>query len=277
MNQNKYVFAGNRASVFAKMRELKLEITKIYAVQGSYLECYLKSRDIEYEVINNKKMLVQGLMEAEFDYFVSNGLPIILPISELKKGNNKQFINIHPSYLPELRGADPVPGALLYHRDAGATCHYMDEGIDTGEIIAQIKIDYSDDLDAGLLYQLSFISEAEVFEKACSMDFKGGRKQEIGSSEIYYSFHESDLEINIAEDSIQKIVGKIKAFSTKSKGAFFYLNHRKIRCSDVQILKNQFANSLIDKYHEFDILFEYEDTIVIKKKEKLLKIRIMEP
>lgn len=50
-------------------------------------------------------------------------------------------INIHPSYLPDFRGADAA-FAALYHgvKETGFTIHYMERKIDTGPIIAQEKL-----------------------------------------------------------------------------------------------------------------------------------------
>ena len=74
--------------------------------------------------------------------------------------------------MPDLRGKSPINGAILYERKAGVTCHYMNDNIDDGDIISQIPIDYSEDLDAGLLYQLSFSAEGDVFEMAYKNSFK---------------------------------------------------------------------------------------------------------
>lgn len=51
-------------------------------------------------------------------------------------------INIHNSYLPDFGGLDAA-FENLYRRvkEAGATIHYIDKGIDTGEIISQDKLD----------------------------------------------------------------------------------------------------------------------------------------
>ena len=50
-------------------------------------------------------------------------------------------LNIHPSLLPRHRGAAPVAGAILAG-DAvtGVTLMRMDEGLDTGPIVAQVKV-----------------------------------------------------------------------------------------------------------------------------------------
>jgi methionyl-tRNA formyltransferase len=51
------------------------------------------------------------------------------------------LINIHASLLPELRGASPIQNALLQGKtETGVTIIKMDEGVDTGPIIAQEKV-----------------------------------------------------------------------------------------------------------------------------------------
>jgi methionyl-tRNA formyltransferase len=52
------------------------------------------------------------------------------------------FINTHPSYLPYNRGKHYNFWALAEQTPFGVTLHRVDEGIDTGPIIAQRKIPY---------------------------------------------------------------------------------------------------------------------------------------
>jgi len=55
----------------------------------------------------------------------------------------KKIINIHPSLLPKYPGMDlDVHQAVLDHgeSESGMTIHYVDEGVDTGEIILQKSI-----------------------------------------------------------------------------------------------------------------------------------------
>jgi len=47
------------------------------------------------------------------------------------------FLNIHPSLLPAYRGPVPVFWQLRDGAETGVTVHYMDEGLDTGDIVAQ--------------------------------------------------------------------------------------------------------------------------------------------
>src|SRR5690606_38587140 len=49
-------------------------------------------------------------------------------------------INVHPSLLPRHRGASPVQAAILAGDTVtGVTTMYMDEGLDTGDIILQAE------------------------------------------------------------------------------------------------------------------------------------------
>ena len=53
----------------------------------------------------------------------------------------RRIINIHPSLLPKHRGADAAAQALAAgETTTGCTVHYVDEGVDTGEIIAQREV-----------------------------------------------------------------------------------------------------------------------------------------
>jgi len=53
-----------------------------------------------------------------------------------------KIINIHPSLLPEFPGLNAIARAFEAGRaQTGVTVHYVDAGVDTGEIIAQETVD----------------------------------------------------------------------------------------------------------------------------------------
>jgi methionyl-tRNA formyltransferase len=49
-------------------------------------------------------------------------------------------INLHPAFLPYNRGAYPNVWSIVEGTPAGATLHYVDAGVDTGDIIAQRQV-----------------------------------------------------------------------------------------------------------------------------------------
>ena len=61
---------------------------------------------------------------------------------------NRKVINIHPSLLPSFRGKNAVKQALEQRvKTAGCSVHFVDEGIDTGEIISQEEVPVSSNDD----------------------------------------------------------------------------------------------------------------------------------
>jgi methionyl-tRNA formyltransferase len=53
----------------------------------------------------------------------------------------KGCVNLHPGYLPWNRGAYPNVWSIVDRTPAGATLHYVDEGIDTGDIVSQRQVE----------------------------------------------------------------------------------------------------------------------------------------
>lgn len=51
-------------------------------------------------------------------------------------------INLHISFLPWNRGADPNFWSFVEGTPKGVTIHYLDEGVDTGDIIVQQSVDF---------------------------------------------------------------------------------------------------------------------------------------
>jgi len=62
-------------------------------------------------------------------------------------------INVHASLLPKYRGAAPIQHAIMDgETETGVTIMYMDEGLDTGDMIAWRKTAITDEDDAGTLF-----------------------------------------------------------------------------------------------------------------------------
>ncbi|RMH55746.1 MAG: phosphoribosylglycinamide formyltransferase, partial [Candidatus Hydrogenedentota bacterium] len=52
-----------------------------------------------------------------------------------------RLINLHPALLPQFPGTHAIERAFAAGvRETGCTVHYVDAGVDTGEIIAQEKV-----------------------------------------------------------------------------------------------------------------------------------------
>jgi methionyl-tRNA formyltransferase len=61
------------------------------------------------------------------------------------KAMNGGIINLHISYLPWNRGADPNIWSFLENTPKGITIHKIEKGLDTGEILVQEEIVFNED------------------------------------------------------------------------------------------------------------------------------------
>lgn len=265
----KYVFVGNRKFVLEEMITQNLSIQHIFVIENTYLERDIKElANTSFSFVSSKKELLAGLEELEYDCLISNGCPFILPVDKMKKA---KYINIHPSYLPDLRGVDPVVGAMLFQRDFGATCHYMDSGIDTGDIIERVKIPFTKDLDIALAYQLSFQAEKEAFNLALESNFEVSQSQKNVGNEIYYKRSPEDQSITF-EETNQEILNKVRAFSNLSQGTFFKAGGKDLKCHGATILTNDYVKNAMSSLGNLEVFLVYEDVIIFKKDDEVIKL-----
>jgi phosphoribosylglycinamide formyltransferase-1 len=76
----------------------------------------------------------------------------------------RRIINIHPSLLPKFPGIEAWKQALLAGEIAsGCTVHYVDAGVDTGEIIAQREVPILPNDTSETLHARIQIAERELY------------------------------------------------------------------------------------------------------------------
>ena len=92
-----------------------------------------------------------------FDYILKPELLSILP---------KGCLNLHPSYLPFNRGQYPNVWSIVEGTPIGVTLHYMDEGVDTGDVVGQQRV-LVDTADTGeTLYRKLEHAGLELFKRS---------------------------------------------------------------------------------------------------------------
>ncbi len=90
----------------------------------------------EYE-----EVMLQKLKESGAEYIILAGYMRLIGPTLLKEFEGR-IINIHPSLLPAFPGKDAIGQALAADvKVSGVTVHYVDEGMDTGPIIAQEPVE----------------------------------------------------------------------------------------------------------------------------------------
>ena len=115
----------------------------------------IKSIMLDKKLFGNKLSdEISAILENDIektDYIVLAGYLSILSENFINKWNRK-IINIHPSLLPKFGGKGmygiKVHEAVIANKEkeSGCTIHFVDNGIDTGEIITNVKVPvYEDD------------------------------------------------------------------------------------------------------------------------------------
>lgn len=270
----RFAFAGNRRFVLDQMEAMGLQVSHKFVMAGTHLDKQIGS-DTRVSRISSKDQMLKAVEAADFDVFVSNGCHYILPVSSLPR---RTYVNIHPSALPDLRGVDPVIGAIRYKRAAGATCHVMDDDIDTGPIISQVKIPFSDDLGTSLLYQLSFKAEREAFELAFARGFEPDRVQPTSVAEtelISYRRSAEDRTLFFTEQP-ETLVQKVRAFDNASQGVFFVVGGQTLRCRGARLLENAYVQKLLSQAAHREIVLVFEASMVIAYQGHALELSLLD-
>lgn len=109
--------------------------------------------------------LTQTIVDRKIDLVVLAGYLVIIP-PQLIAAYKNRIINIHPSLIPSFCGTGFY--GLKVHEEAlkrgvkvtGATCHFVDEGTDTGPIILQKAVEIEPD-DTPKTLQQRVMEQAE--------------------------------------------------------------------------------------------------------------------
>jgi len=97
------------------------------------------------------KLFIQQLTDLKADVFVVVAFRI-LP-KEIFTIPKMGTFNLHASLLPQLRGAAPINFAIINGlKETGVTTFFLDEKVDTGEILLQEKIEIEPSENAGSLH-----------------------------------------------------------------------------------------------------------------------------
>lgn len=145
---------------FSRLPESSFEISIVIAnnpdsmafarASQAHIDNYLVDHRSFAKRAHFEEKLLYHLHEAKVDLVVLAGFLRVLSPQFLNRYPNR-IINLHPSLLPQHPGLHAITNALEAKDEyAGCTVHLVDEGLDTGPIIAQSScaIDLGDDLVA---------------------------------------------------------------------------------------------------------------------------------
>ena len=163
-------------------------------------------------------------------------------------------VNVHPSLLPQYRGSAPIQWAILNgDKETGVTTMYLDEGMDSGDIILQTKTLIDKDETSGELWdRLSKIGAELLVETLEKIENKTApRIKQPEEFTLAPMLEKSQAKIDWENKTAQEIKNLVRGLNP-IMGAYAVLNQKKIKFWKVDKLS---IDEFINKYPEFK---EYE-------------------
>ena len=180
-------------------------------------------------------------------------------------------LNVHASILPEYRGATPMQSAIMDGKtQTGVTLMYMDEGMDTGDIIASISCPITKEDDLGSLHdKLSLLGVQILKQELNNIISKTNKRIKQDNSKATYThlIKREDELINFNEKG-SNIINKIRAFSP------YPLAYFKINNNEIKVIKASFIPQKSDK---IGLVVYDKKQMGITCKDGLINLEVVKP
>ncbi len=98
-------------------------------------------------------------------------------------------LNVHASLLPRYRGAAPVQWAIMNgETNSGVTIMYMNEGLDTGDMISTVAVPIDEAMTGGQLYEALAKEGAKLLVQTLD-ELKAGKARRTPQDEAQASYY----------------------------------------------------------------------------------------
>lgn len=227
--------------------------------------------EIELVVTNPDKPKGRGMkmIPSEVkEYAISQGLEVVQP---LKVRNNEEFvqkiislnpdvicvvaygkiipkeildipkfgcINVHGSLLPKYRGAAPIQWAVINgDKETGITTMFMDEGMDTGDMILKEVVEIGENETTGELWDRLSAIGGELLVKTLELIENGEvQRERQGENFSLAPMLNKDIAIIDWENKSAKQIKDLVRGLNPFMGAYSFLNDKKIKFWKVEVV-----------------------------------------
>lgn len=221
---------------------------KEYALE-KHLEVY------QPEKVRNNEEFLNTVKKINPDLICVVAYGKILP-KELLEIPKMGCINVHGSLLPKYRGAAPIQWAVLNgDKKTGITTMYMNEGMDTGDMILKEEVRIGEDETTGELWErLSKIGAKLLVETVEKIeDGTAPREKQPEDFTMAPMLHKEMANIDWDKKDATQIKNLVRGLNP-IMGAYTYLNGKKIKFWKVEKLTTE---ELAQKYNEMNEYMDY--------------------
>ena len=155
-------------------------------------------------------------------------------------------INLHGSLLPKYRGAAPINWAIINgEKESGVTTFFLQQKVDTGNIISQDKIDITPNMTAGELHDKMAVVGSDVLSRTIHLIARGDVKtahQDESKVTKAPKLHPQDCLIDFNQ-SVERVHNFVRGLSPKP-GAYTYLQGKRIQLFETRIIDSVTVSNL---------------------------------
>lgn len=223
------------------------------------------------EKITNNTEFKDAIKELKPDLVCVVSYGVILPKSFLRIPE-LGCINVHPSMLPNYRGPAPIQWAVLNGDEkTGVTIMYLDEGMDSGDIIKQEEVIIDPDETTGDLWNRLSGMGARMLTEVVK-DISEGKIERTKQPDEYTlapMLSKEMAKIDWENKTTLEIKNLVRGLNP-IMGTFTFLNDKKIKIWKVQ----KFSNEEFSNEYEVNVnVAEKPGTVLLANEKKGLFIK----
>ena len=166
-------------------------------------------------------------------------------------------INVHGSLLPKYRGAAPIQWAVLNgEKITGITTMYMDEGMDTGDMILKEEVEIGPEETTGELWQKLSKLGGEILVKTLKLieEGKAPREKQTEEATLALMLNKEMALIDWENSDANKIHNLIRGLNP-IMGAYSYIDGKKIKFWKSKVLTKEEFFSYKTEFEEYEAKF----------------------
>ena len=227
------------------------------------------------EKVKNNLEFIDIIKDLEPDIICVVAYGKILP-KEILEIPKYGCINVHASLLPKYRGAAPIQWAVLNgDKETGVTTMYMDEGMDTGDMILKETVSIGEDETTGELWnRLSKIGGNILVKTLRNIENGSAPREKQGNDFTMAPMLDKKMaKIDWESQSADQIKNLVRGLNP-IMGAYAFLNEKKIKFWKVDIANNTEINvEDLEKLKNGTVVLSHpKKGLFIKTKKGIIKV-----
>ena len=238
-----------------------------------------KLKIFQPEKVKNNTEFINEIKEMNPDVICVVAYGKILP-KEILEIPKLGCINVHASLLPKYRGAAPIQWAILNgDKITGITTMYMDEGMDTGDMILKKEVEIDENETTGELWdRLSKIGGNLLVETLKQIQSGiAPRKKQDNDFTIAPMLNKEMAKIDWNKKNATEIKNLVRGLNP-IMGAYSYLNGKKLKFWKVDIVNlsdltiNRDVKDISEMKNGTVLISNEKDGLYIKSKDGVIKV-----